>query len=201
MNNEKSCYRFVFNCDPNFVKRTIDDYLRMNNYKLVQKKNATYFLRSDLLQGKRFFEYYFNGNMVIIYVYINTYKHPWPLDDAYVGSVPKQAYKEALVPLFSALDRLGNPDPYAQNTPVLQEFVSKNRNQKGNLAILSFFYATLNLLLSLFHISIYEFIFLVAGIYMAVVGLNSDKKGYAIGALCLMGFTVVILIMKFNTLI
>lgn len=199
MKHEKTCYQFVFNCDPNFVKRTIDEYLQINNYKFVQKKNASYFLLNDLIQGKRFFEYYFNGNMVVIYVYLNSYKHPWPLDDAYTGSIPKQAYKEALVPLFSALDQLGNSNPYMPNipTPALQNFVADNQKQKGNLAIISFVFALLSVLLAFTGIS-YGIIILVCEIYMASLGLRSDKKGFAIAAFCLAGLSFVILALKYT---
>ena len=212
MKYEKSCYRFVFNCDPNYVKRTIDEYLQANNYKFVQKKNATYFLHNDLMQGKRFFEYFFQGNMVIIYVYLNSYKHPWPLDDAYYGSIPKQAYKEALIPLFAALDKLGSPDPYmmnmggqqmyngqnpyAQNSSTLQSFVDNNRKQKDNLAMLSLFFSFIILVMAFVGMFIYGIIMSVAVINMALLGLKSNKKGFAIAGLVITVISIVVLIMR-----
>lgn len=218
MAREKSCYRFVFNCDPAIVKRIIDDYLRANNFKFKQKNYGSFYQASN-----RFLEYYFSGNMVMIYAYINSYKHPYPLDDSFTGVIPKQAYKEALIPLFSALDQLGAPqnNPYMmQNgyqqmngmpvngdpmnpmamagqpgSPALQRFSAENTKQKDTMAIVSFIISIFGLGLA-FVGYVYGLWILAIEIYMAIIGLKSNKKGLAIAALCLCGSSIVILVIQ-----
>lgn len=209
MHYEKSCFKFVFLCDQNYVKKVIDGFLWSNNFKFVQKKYGTYFVQNDFIKGSRFLEYYFSGNTVSVYVYLNSYKHPIPLDDQYLSSIPKQVYKADLVPLFETLDKLGRSDsymaqtdgygsvqaPYLQSSQALQSYVSNNRNQKGKLAGLSLFFSLFVIILALLD-SFYWFIMLVADLYMACVGLKSEKRWFAVAALCLLGFSIVIIILK-----
>ncbi len=109
---EKSCYVFECVADLREISRILNDFLYANNFKYQEKNRLKYFINSDPIAGKRFFEYYFNGNILYIYVYINNTKKPWPLDDKYFASVPKQAYRNILEPLINELNRVNENARY-----------------------------------------------------------------------------------------
>lgn len=109
---EKSCYVFECVADLREISRILNDFLYANNFKYQEKNGLKYFIHSDPIAGKRFFEYYFNGNILYIYVYINNTKKPWPLDDKYFASVPKQAYRNILEPLINELNSVNENARY-----------------------------------------------------------------------------------------
>lgn len=109
---EKSCYTFECVADIREIYRILNDFLYVNNFKFVEKNGLKYFVNSDPISGKRFLEYYFNGNILYIYAYVNNTKKPWPLDDKYTGSIPKQAYRNMLEPLISEINRINENARY-----------------------------------------------------------------------------------------
>lgn len=109
---EKSCYVFECVADVREIYRILNDFLYANNFKFVEKNGLKYFMNSDPIAGKRFLEYYFNGNVLYLYAYIHNTKKPWPLDDKYLGSVPKQAYRNMLEPLITEITRVNENARY-----------------------------------------------------------------------------------------
>ncbi len=103
---DKSCYTFECVADRREIARILNDFLSVNKFVFMEKEGLKYFQYSDPIAGKRFFEYYFKGNMLYIYAYIHNTKKPWPLDDSYAGSIPKQAYRNMLEPLIAEINRV-----------------------------------------------------------------------------------------------
>lgn len=186
---EKSCYQFQFQADAQLVYQTIQNFLNANGFKLIQKDGAVYYMSRDAVMGKRFFEYYFQGNVVTLYAYIRSYKKPLPLDNEYYGTVPKQAYNNILGPLLAELNRMsvqpayaqggyaGNPSvppAYAQSG-AYDAFVAQSNKTREMQAIVAFILSILELLLSLVRVY-YGAIILVLEIYLAYNGLKSRYK-------------------------
>lgn len=190
---EKSCYQFQFQVDPQLVYQTIQNFLNANGFKLVQKNGATYYMSYDAIMGKRFFEYYFQGNVVTLYAYLRSYKKPMPLDDKYLGTVPKQAYNNILEPLFAEMNRMSNQPAYSQgglqdgygnNSGMWQAyaqsssydaFAEKSNKTREMQAIVAFILSIFELLLSLVGVY-YGAIILVLELYLAYNGLKSKYK-------------------------
>lgn len=184
---EKSCYQFQFQADPQLVYQTIQNFLNANGFKLVQKNGATYYMSYDAIMGKRFFEYYFQGNVVTLYAYLRSYKKPMPLDDKYLGTVPKQAYNNILEPLFAEMNRMSNQPAYSQGgymqayaqSSTYDAFAEKSNKTREMQAIVAFILSILELLLSLVGVY-YGAIILVLELYLAYNGLKSKYKGLSI---------------------
>lgn len=194
MNENKSCYQFQLQADPQLAYQAMQNFLNANGFKLVQKGDATYYMSYDAIVGRRFFEYYFQGNALTIYAYIGSYKKPMLLDDKFVGTVAKQAYKNILEPLLAELNRMSTQPAYTQSglaqggyaynasvqQPYIQgstydAFAAQNNKTREAQAIAAFVLSILQILLLMAGLY-YGAIILVMQLYLAYNGLKSKYK-------------------------
>ena len=156
--------------------------------------------------------------MVTINAYIGKFKKHYLLDDSYVGSVPKSAYKQILAPLFQTLASYNAPgggdamqpqggvnpaSPYnaqsqasaaAQPAPGnYQDFVRATNEKYEKLAIAGFVISIVGLLLSFVGYT-YGIVLYILEFYFASCGIRTKKKGFAIATFVLAGLSVLILL-------
>lgn len=105
MSTGKSEFRLTFHVAPEEINRVIEQYLSANGFAMQQKGNAVYYVSKRGLSEKRF-EYYIDGNQLLILAYMGTYEKPQKLEGL-VGAVPKQMYQEQILKLMQELERVG----------------------------------------------------------------------------------------------
>lgn len=106
--------KYQFKCDTNVAKNIITQFLQANNYKQQTSSNGvTYYKFSDAI-AVGFLEYEFIDELVIIYAYLRSEKKPMPLDNSFVGSIPKSHYKTIIDPLLKALSNASSQFTSAQ---------------------------------------------------------------------------------------
>lgn len=214
MNENKSCYQFQLQGDPQLAYQTMQNFLNANGFKLVQKGDAIYYMSNDAIVGRRFFEYYFQGNALTIYAYIGSYKKPMLLDDKFVGTVAKQAYKNILDPLLAELNRMSGQSAYAQSgsaqggyayNPSVQQsyaqgstydtFAAQSNKTRESQAIAAFVLSILELLLSLAGVY-YGAIIVIMELYLAYNGLKSKYRTLSIMTFILCAASIAFIIFQ-----
>lgn len=212
MAKTKSQYNFTIPADPALINQTIFNYLHANNFVQKQKDGHYYYEQYDAISGRKLFEYQINGSQVTIWAYVGSYKHPQELE-GFVGALPKQAYKDSLQLLFGHLQALAqNPQQnqmYGDGTQAQNQtyqaqqafqtnqsmaaFKAENDKKAGNGAIIGFVISLIGLVLSLFGVYFGAIIIFIE-ISLAVRGLHSDKKGFAVATIVLAIVSAVIII-------
>ena len=198
---------FVYDvADPQYTHSVVCHFLNVNNFKQIDKNGYSYFMQYDAIQGKKFFEFFWQGNRLTINVYIHTPKKPWPLDEKFTGSVPKQAYKNLLAPLLQQLEQckvgtarqtsgmqMGMPQQGAE--AVLSHFEQQNIEGKNKQAVIGFILAIMGLLLSFLGM-MYGLIVYMLVCYFAYNGMSSEKRGLSIATFIICALSIVIFVMK-----
>lgn len=212
MAKNKSQYNFTIPADPALLNQTIFNFLHAHNFVQKQKDGRYYYEQYDAIYGRKLFEYQINGSQVTIWAYVGSYKHPQDLEGL-MGVVAKQAYKDSLQLLFSHLQALGqNPqndsiygdgmqaqNQMYQNQQIHQTnqsmaaFKAENDKKAGNGAVIGFVISLIGLVLSIFGVY-FGAIILFFEISLAVRGMHSDKRGFAIATIVLAIVSAVIII-------
>lgn len=202
---------FVYDvADPQYTHNVVCNFLNVNKFKQVEKNGYSYFMQYDAIQGKKFFEFFWQGNRLTINVYIHTPKKPWPLDEKFTGSVPKQAYKNLLAPLLQQLEQCKagtsrqtscmQMDTSQQGAQaVLSHFEQKNIEGKNKQAVIGFILAIIGLLLSCIGM-MYGWIVYFIVFYFAYNGMSSEKKGLSIATFVLCALSILIFVMKLQAM-
>lgn len=220
MSKEKTQFAVTVNADGNVIQNVILNYLSANGFRPEQKPNANYFTKYDAISGRRSFEYYINGNQVVILAYLGKFEKPKSLE-GFVGAIPKQNYKDDIAVLLNELNKLNGAnqnagyapaaaqgyapaaaqgyDPAAasqmtQNTNV-DAFTAHVNHRKDTFTIIGFIISIVGLVLSFFGI-VYGFILYFFEFYCGFQGIHSNKKGLAITTIVLAGVSIVILIIE-----
>lgn len=215
MSQKKTEFRFTVNGDMSVADTIIRNWLLANQFAPKAKPGANYFAFNEpMLRGKRGFEYYFNGNQVLILAYVGTFERPQPLE-GFVGAVMKQDYRKDLSTLFEELKKVENgmptdnatayqnPAPNANGTyqapPMpsdsLQTFTEQANKRQETLVIVGFVLSIIGVLISCFGL-LYGAIIIAMELYFAIQGLKTSKKGLAIATLVLAGVSVLIFILN-----
>lgn len=210
--------KYEFKCDSNVAQNIINQFLQANNYKQKTNSNGlTYYKFSDAI-AVGFLEYECNNGLVTLTAYIRSEKRPMPLDNSFVGSIPKSHYKSVIAPLLKALsdassqnsNNTSNVDEQAidsnstnsesnqtQNNSTTMtndsynQFVEQNQSTKEKFAIAAFVMSLVGLLLSFFSF-IYGWIIIFLEYYFAIQGLKTKKRGLAIAAIVLASVSIFI---------
>ena len=112
----KSIYTFNIE-NPAMADNMIKQFLNANGFKYVTKNGlAAYQMADGIWTGKKFFEYYFNGNTLTIYAYVYKLHKPVLLDEEYYLCIPKNELKTVLYPLLGQLEQLQNSGTQNNNT-------------------------------------------------------------------------------------
>lgn len=221
MGKGKTEYRFTINADMAVVNNVIQNYLAVNEFHPEPRQNANYYFFNDpIVKGKRGFEYYINGNEVVILAYIGTFEKPYGIEKSF-GNITKQSYKNDLGLLFTELKKLeaqgqdaGAVPPQnagavpTQNQNVYQSapadnaaansintFVEQSNKKKDTWTIVGFVISLLGLLFSCFGIS-YGIILLILEFYCGIQGIHSKKKGLAIATIVIACVSILILLIE-----
>lgn len=218
MSKTKTEFRFTVNADMAMVNNVIQNYLAVNDFSPKPKANANYYYFNDpLIKGKRSFEYYINGNEVLILAYIGTFERPHGLEGA-VGALPKQSYRNDLAPLFEELKKMdqqgqgmngmpnqgmngmpnqnmyANPNSMAQANAI-DSFVEHSNQKKETWTIVGFVISLLGLVLSCFGMS-YGIVLLILEFYCGIQGIHTKKKGLAIATIVIACVSIAILVLE-----
>jgi len=199
--------KYEFKCNEKVALDTINQFLKANDYKELTNSNGeTYYKFTDgIVVG--FLEYNIQSNLVTLYAYIRSEKKPMPLDDSFVGIIPKSHYKGIIDPLLKALSN-SNSENTSQEQPqktndskddinttknndTYNQFDQKNKNSKGKFAIIAFIVSLIGLFLSFFGLT-YGVIIIILECYFAIQGLKSDKKVLSIAAIVLISVSILI---------
>lgn len=101
--DNKTQYVFMVN-DIQYTNNVIQQWLISNGFTYIDKDGSQYYQAGDgFFVAKRFFQYVFNGNQLIIYAYWKSHKKPKPLKDQFYGWAVILAYKNQLEQLFQIL--------------------------------------------------------------------------------------------------
>lgn len=213
MGKGKTEYRFTINADMAVVNNVIQNYLAVNEFHPEPRQNANYYFFNDpIVKGKRGFEYYMNGNEVVILAYIGTFEKPYEIEKSF-GNISKQSYKNDLGLLFTELRKLETQGQNAgavppQNQSVYQSaptenaavnsvntFVEQSNKKKDTWTIVGFVISLLGLVFSCFGIS-YGIVLLILEFYCGIQGIHSKKKGLAIATIVIACVSILILLIE-----
>lgn len=200
--------KYEFKCDGNVALNTINQFIKANDYKELTNSNGeTYYKYSDgMVVG--FLEYNIQDGLVTLYAYIRSEKKPMPLDDSFVGIIPKSHYKGIIDPLLKSLSTSNsNSAPQVEdsqqaqpsnesndninNSDTYNEFAQKNKSSKEKFAILAFIISLVGFFLSLLGVT-FGVIIIILEYYFAIQGLKTDKKGLSIAAIVLVSVSILI---------
>ena len=205
---------YKFTCDENTAKNIITQFLQANNYKeQVTKDGRKYYQFSDAMVIG-FLEYEIQNGMVTVYAYLRSEKKPMPLDDSFVGALPKSHYKGIIDPLLKSLSNLKsesvepqesvieektekneevnvNQDKEEIKNDAYNQFADESQKSKEKFAIAAFVISLVGLILSCFGFA-FGLIIIFLEYYFAIQGLKTKKKGLAITAIVLASVSLLI---------
>lgn len=186
-------YQIPFNTDASVVNSIVNNYLSASNFKLVTKRNDTYYRSGDAMTGYRGFKYWINGQTLIVQAWIDGDFAEVQLEGNL--NVVATNYKESLSKLFQAVANANNQGYNQSGQVVAQEFaqtiqndVNKNRE---TMCEVGFWVSIVGILISIFGIS-YGVIIYLLDFYFAAQGLKTRKKGKAITTIVLSVISVVL---------
>ncbi len=108
MAKRKTQYTINFTADPQMVNAIVCDWLNQNGFQYVEKDGCKYYRSGSGMVGAiRCFEYYFQGNQLIILAYLKGPKNPFPLDNGMVGVVQTAPYVAIIEALTNAVCNAG----------------------------------------------------------------------------------------------
>lgn len=219
MSQGKTEFRVTFNAAPEEVNRIIQQYLSANGFAREQKENANYYVSKTGLSQRRF-EYYINGNQLLVLAYMGTYEKPQELEGV-AGALPKQAYKNEIAMLFQEINRIGE----VQKENSYQRGINQGSNYQGSInqgssnqvnymdhsgtnafaeannkknetwATVGFVISIIGLLSSCVGISFGIFL-IIFEFWCASVGLKTKKRGLAIATIVLAIVSILIIVLQ-----
>lgn len=206
MISRKTQFVVKFKATPFMVNQLITNWLNVNKYVLKEKYNTRYYQVGDgIWTTAECFEYYINGNQVIIYGYLKSPKKPFPLDNAGPGSA-NSPYIKRITQLIALIEDLSDAaSPYAQQQGYAEESQLRrmemiNTNLKAEADKKGLFISIGALVCGILNILIlfrgYVLWYLVAaGIGLSLEGLKSRNKLVSISALVLTGLVILTFIL------
>lgn len=208
MAKRKTQFVVSFNTDPKVVYQVVNNWLNANKFVYKEKYNTKYYQSGDgIWTTSRCFEYYFQGNQLIIYAYLKTPKNPFPLDNGMVGALNTTPYMNLINQLVETINNLNpvgqdvyNQQGYGQqmypqpsysqvqqaNSKIFEEADKRNRNTAiGALAV-----SILNVLIML--LGYVYWVVLIIGFVLSVQGLQAKNK--ILGILSLLINTIILIL-------
>lgn len=190
-------YQIPFNTDASVVNSIVNSYLSASNFKLVTKRNDTYYRSGDAMTGYRGFKYWINGQTLIVQAWIDGDFAEVQLEGNL--NVVATNYKESLSKLFQAVTNANNQDYNQSGQVMAQEFAQSIQNDvnknRETMCEVGFWVSIAGILISIFGIS-YGVIIYLLDFYFAAQGLKTRKKGKAITTIVLSVISVLILILQ-----
>lgn len=203
MAKRKTQFVVSFNTDPNVVYQVVNNWLNANKFVYKEKYDTKYYQSGDgIWTTSRCFEYYFQGNQLIIYAYLKTPKNPFPLDNGMVGAINTTPYMNLINQLVETINNLSvsNQVTYGQqrysqpnfaqvqqaNSKIMEDADKRNRNTAiGALAV-----SILNVLILL--LGYVYWVVLIIGFVLSVQGLQAKNK--ILGILSLLINTIILIL-------
>gem|GEM_PF-4602322 len=221
MAKRKTQYLVPFQSDVQTVNGVVVSWLQANGFVQTTQDGYQFYLSNNMLTGVRCFEYYFQGNQLVILGYLVSPKKPFPLDNGIFGAANTMPYVSLIQELIRKVTSLppmnGNPtqlsaavpgqflpqppmDP-AQGDVVAQAaagFEEAAEKKNGNFAIAGFIASLLSFVL------VFTGIIYVGGLgYLIIYGLSitglksKKKKGFAIAAIVITSISLILFILLF----
>ena len=201
----KTQYSVNLNADIQIVNGVILEWLSANGFQYMEKDGFKFYRSGDnMMTSARFFEYYFQGNQLLIYAYLKSPKKPFPLDNGMVGALQTTPYVNLISELISAINNLpvasgqaGNVQYQTNQTVQYQQVGTQNAFQEQadkrnkNSAIGALALGILNFLLAFGGLKLGVFVVVVAYV-LAIQGLKAKQKGIAIAALAVITLSLVL---------
>lgn len=190
-------YQIPFNTDVSVVNSIVNNYLSASNFKLVTKRNDTYYRSGDAMTGYRGFKYWINGQTLIVQAWIDGDFAEVQLEGNL--NVVATNYKESLSKLFQAVTNANNQGYNQSGQVMAQEFAQSIQNDvnknRETMCEVGFWVSIAGILISIFGIS-YGVIIYILDFYFAAQGLKTRKKGKAITTIVLSVISILILILQ-----
>lgn len=190
-------YQIPFNTDVSVVNSIVNNYLSASNFKLVTKRNDTYYRSGDAMTGYRGFKYWINGQTLIVQAWIDGDFAEVQLEGNL--NVVATNYKESLSKLFQAVTNANNQSYNQSGQVMAQEFAESIQNDvnknRETMCEVGFWVSIVGILISIFGVS-YGVIIYLLDFYFAAQGLKTRKKGKAITTIVLSVISVLILILQ-----
>ena len=190
-------YQIPFNTDVSVVNSIVNNYLSASYFKLVTKRNDTYYRSGDAMTGYRGFKYWINGQTLIVQAWIDGDFAEVQLEGNL--NVVATNYKESLSTLFQAVTNANNQSYNQSGQVMAQEFAESIQNDvnknRETMCEVGFWVSIVGILISMFGVS-YGVIIYLLDFYFAAQGLKTRKKGKAITTIVLSVISVLILILQ-----
>lgn len=219
MASRKTQYVVPFQADVQTVNGVVVSWLQANGFVYTEKDGFKYYLANSMISGARCFEYYFQGNQLVLFGYLKTPKKPFALDNGLLGAAATTPYVsliQELVRKISTLPPMSQAQAQAGGTVSNQMFQQPPMGTEQSAAVASA--ATSfdesaekrngNCALGAFIASLLCFLLAFTGnlyigglgyflIYtFAIMGLKSKKrKGLAIAAIIVTSISVLLFIL------
>lgn len=202
--NKKTQYVMNFNANPNDVIAMISSWLTTKGARYMQEDNILYYEMGDAFIGKRSFEYYIQGNQLIILAYLRTPRKPSSLKRGMVGAAATVPYDNSISDLLQTINGLSQANVMnVQQNAGFESVQSQQLNQGQNyinqtvksfseasssrmdkMAIGAFAFSLADLFLALFGYT-FGAILVIFAYYFGYLGLKSNKKTLAIASIVL----------------
>lgn len=210
--------KYEFKCNANVALNIINEFLKVNNYKEQKTKEGLVYYQYLDAVALGSLEYEVSEGLVTIYAYLKSPKRPMPLDNSFVGCIPKKHYKDVIAPLLQELSNVQVSNTQSvevqaniSNTPNdnISNTVDNNSNvqfksaQQGTnekVAVIAFVLSIIGLILSFVGVT-FGLIIIIIEYFFAVQGLKTKKKGLAIVAIILASLALIINTITFVTTI
>lgn len=208
----RSKFDFNFNCEPNVIDDLIQNYIKNNGGKIINKKGEEYYLL-QISYLVPYFKYSINEQTLTIYAWFGgAFGEEIPVEKN-KSNIYSGLYLDSLAELFREVEKFCNiennttTDNNKENNNISEKLnIDQNTNlnsnnsgkiqsssskQSSNLCELGFWLSIISLVSSLFGYSfnfiIYIFLFVLAG-----QGLNSTKKKKAIISIIILIISLVL---------
>ena len=228
MKKGRSNYTFNINCDINLINNLMQNFIQAKEFKLEQKNGETYYKSGDAMIGYKYFNYFINGNQLIISAWFKNLWGEIQVEQNGLGSMNVQAmnYRNTLNELFKEINKI-NSNENTNNQAFINE--QQNNNQaniqnnisqqtqnintsnidtekfnnetvknREKLCEFGFWLSILGLLASFGGIT-YGIIVYIMNFYFATQGLKTRKKIKAIATIVLSILSILIIIIEIIT--
>lgn len=197
--NKKTQYVINFNADPKDVIAVITSWLVSKGARYMQEDGILYYEMGDAFIGKRSFEYYIQGNQLIILAYLRTPRKPSSLQRGMVGAAATVPYDNSITQLLQSINGLSQSNVVSVQQSVgfasaqsqqlnqgqnyinqtVNSFSEASASRMDKMAIGAFAFSLADLFITLFGFT-FGALLLILSYYFGYLGLKSNKKTLAV---------------------
>lgn len=113
MRSDKTCFQFELHEEPWIVEQRILNFLKRYRFDMYREMFQTYFMLETKYLHRLCIEYFFQGNILTVYVYYNSFDEPVPLSDEDYSAFVLHDFKNMLLRFFDELLEVSDRTNYS----------------------------------------------------------------------------------------